>query len=46
MEHMAFSVVGSWGEQGVTIIRVSAFDESRQIGPSDFKQGQAETMGF
>lgn len=46
MEHMAFSVVGSWGEQGVTIVRVSAFDESRQIGPSDFKQGQAETMGF
>ena len=46
MEQMAFSVFGSWGEQGVTIIRVSAFDESRQIGPSDFKQGQAETMGF
>lgn len=45
MEHMAFSVVGSWGEQGVTIIRVSAFDESQRIGPSDFKQGQAETMG-
>lgn len=31
MEHMAFSVVGKWGEEGVTMIRVSEFDESRQI---------------
>ena len=31
MEHMAFSVVGRWGEKGVTIIRVLDFDESRQI---------------
>ena len=27
MEHMAFSVVGKWGEKGVTIIRISAFDK-------------------
>lgn len=26
LEHMAFSVVGRWGEKGVTIIRISAFD--------------------
>lgn len=32
MEHMAFSVVGSWGEKGVTILRISELDESRQIG--------------
>ena len=32
MEHMAFSVVGRWGENGVTIIRISSFDESYQIG--------------
>lgn len=31
MEHMAFSVVGSWGEKGVTILRISELDESRQI---------------
>ena len=31
LEHMAFSVVGRWGEKGVTIIRVSELDESRQI---------------
>ena len=30
MEHMAFSVVGLWGE-GVTIFRISEFDESAQI---------------
>ena len=28
MEHMAFSVVGRWGEQGVTTIRVSELDEA------------------
>lgn len=27
MEHMAFSVVGKWGEKGVTVIRISAFDK-------------------
>ena len=27
MGHMAFSVVGRWGEKGVTIIRVSDFDK-------------------
>ena len=32
MEHMAFSVVGSWGEEGVTILRVSELNESQQIG--------------
>lgn len=26
MEHMAFSVVGSWGEKGVTILRISEMD--------------------
>lgn len=31
MEHMAFSVVGRWGEKGVTIIRILDFDKSRQI---------------
>ncbi len=31
MEHMAFSVVGRWGEKGATIIRVSDFDELQQI---------------
>lgn len=32
MEHMAFSVIGRWGEKGVTVIRVLDFDKSRQIG--------------
>ena len=31
MEHMAFSVVGQWGEKGATIIRILDFDKSRQI---------------
>ncbi len=31
MEHMAFSVVGRWGEKGATIIRILDFDRSRQI---------------
>lgn len=26
LEHMAFSVVGSWGEKGVTILRISELD--------------------
>ncbi len=30
MEHMAFSVVGHWGEEGVTTIRVSVFDHYQQ----------------
>ena len=46
MRHMAFSVVGSWGEQGFTIVHVSACGESRQIEPSDLKQEKAKTMGF
>lgn len=32
MEHMAFSVVGQWGEKDVTIIRISELDQLRQIG--------------
>lgn len=36
MEHMAFSVVGKWGENGVTMIRVSELDESRQIRGNRF----------
>lgn len=31
MEHMAFSVVGRWGEKSATIIRILDFDKSRQI---------------
>lgn len=31
MEHMAFSVVGRWGEKGDTIIRISELDQSQQI---------------
>ena len=31
MEHMAFSVVGRWGEKGVTIIHILDFDKSQQI---------------
>lgn len=31
MEHMAFSVVGKWGEKGATIIRILDFDRSQQI---------------
>lgn len=27
MEHMAFSVVGRWGEKGVTVIRISPFGQ-------------------
>jgi len=27
---MAFSVVGRWGEEGVTVIRVSDFDRYQQ----------------
>lgn len=28
MEHMAFSVVGRWGEQGVTTIRITELGEA------------------
>ncbi len=28
MEHMAFSVVGKWGEQGVTTIRITELDDA------------------
>lgn len=31
MEHMAFSVVGRWGEKGATIIRILDFDRSQLI---------------
>lgn len=31
MEHMAFSVIGKWGEKGATIIRILDFDKSQQI---------------
>lgn len=31
MEHMAFSVVGRWEEEGATIIHVSDFDKLQQI---------------
>lgn len=31
IEHIAFSVVGRWGEKGATIIRILDFDESQQI---------------
>lgn len=31
IEHMAFSVVGQWGEKDVTIIRISELDQLRQI---------------
>ncbi len=30
MEHMAFSVVGCWGKEGVTVIRVSDFEHYQQ----------------
>ena len=36
IEHMAFSVVGLWGETGVTILRISEFDESMQIVCNSF----------
>lgn len=36
MEHMAFSVVGQWGEKGATIIHVSELDQSRQTGVGCF----------
>lgn len=31
MEHMAFSVVGRWGEKGATMIRILDFDKLQQI---------------
>ena len=31
MEHMAFSVVGRWGEKGAIMIRILDFDKSQQI---------------
>lgn len=36
MEHMAFSVVGRWGEKGATIIRISELDKSHQIEAGRF----------
>ena len=35
MEHMAFSVVGRWGEKGVTLLRIS---DSGQIGADQSRQ--------
>lgn len=29
MEHMAFSVIGKWGEVGTTVIRISEFEQVR-----------------
>lgn len=36
MEHMAFSVVGRWGEKGATIIRILDFDKLQQIRGNSF----------
>lgn len=33
MEHMAFSVVGRWGEKGITIIRISDFKKWQSSNP-------------
>ena len=38
MEHMAFSVVGRWGEEGVTVIRVSDFDSNQQSRKCELQQ--------
>lgn len=38
MEHMAFSVVGRWGEEGVTVIRVSDFDRYHQGRKCELQQ--------
>lgn len=39
MEHMAFSVIGSWGQEGSTVIRIFDFDRLRQLE-------EHETMRF
>lgn len=36
LEHMAFSVLGQWGEKGVTILRISELDESRHFRGNRF----------
>lgn len=46
MEHMAFSVVGQWGEKGVTILRVSDFDGSRHIRGIRLDHENRENHGF
>ncbi len=46
MEHMAFSVAGLWGEKGVTILRISDFDKSRQIRAISFLDENSENHGF
>ena len=46
MEHMAFSVLGSWGERGVTIVRISELTESQQIRAPDLLCLDGETMSF
>ncbi len=38
MEHMAFSVLGRWGEEGVTTIRVSDFDLYQQGRTRELQQ--------
>ncbi len=38
MEHMAFSVVGCWGKEGVTVIRVSDFDRYQQDRKYELQQ--------
>ncbi len=38
MEHMAFSVVGRWGEEGTTMIRVSDFDRYQQSRKYELQQ--------
>jgi len=38
MEHMAFSVVGRWGEEDVTVIRVSDFDRYQQSRKCELQQ--------
>lgn len=44
IEHMAFSVIGRWGEKGVTIIRISDFEQIRanqRYKVLDEKQGKS-----
>ncbi len=43
MEHMAFSVVGKWGEQGVTTIRITELGDA--LGAILVRQNR-KTMSF
>jgi len=38
MEHMAFSVLGRWGQEGVTVIRVLDFDHYQQSRKCELQQ--------